>query len=247
MWNVSGPIQMLFLHATALIYTAIALAEHQHSASSATEASASVSMKDLVDAVSQPHEASPLPSVPSRWNFAHYPKPSLQKGRLDRGFGSGYTRFNPWNHIDSVKGEAPKNAYVEMGDLHLAVYEGGKWYEHHVGPPCIAYTYDFGKIAARRDKRVAECKNGYAYAGIGFRNWSDPKRHTHGWSPKPQAQHNAEAIRYIMIWGTAKMGKIDPSQQADLEGGHYQYGVGADKRTPSTKGVIPPAAHGRRR
>ncbi|PZD73261.1 hypothetical protein C1752_02353 [Acaryochloris thomasi RCC1774] len=238
--------QIALSGAAALACSVITQATVTDVASAATPKGVSVTMKELKDTVSKPHEISPIPSVPANWNFARYPKPSIQKGTLDRGPGPGYSQFNPWNHIDSVKGKAPANTRVQMGDLVMAIYKNGKWHEKNFGPPCNAVTFSFGKLRAR-NKNAAKCSSGYANAGINLYTWKDPKQHTHGWS-KGRAQHNSKDVKYIMVWGTARTAKVNPNKSANLNGGHYQYGIGADKRNPSLVGkVIPPVTHGRRK
>jgi hypothetical protein len=237
--------QIALSSAAALACSVIAQATDV--ASAATPTGVSVNMKDLIDAVSSPHEISPIPSVPANWNFARYAKPSIQKGGLDQGPGPGYSQFNPWNHIDSVKGQAPTNTRVQMGDLVFAVYKNGKWYETNFGPPCKAFTYNFGQLRAR-NTNAAQCSDGYANAGINLYTWKDAKQHTHGWSPNRRAEHNSKDVQHVMVWGTARTAKINPNKPAQLDEGHYQYGIGADKRNPNLVGqVIPPVTHGRRR
>ncbi|PZD74646.1 hypothetical protein C1752_00900 [Acaryochloris thomasi RCC1774] len=208
----------------------------------------SITIQDLVEAVTEPHEVSPLPSVPSNWRFAKYPIPSTkaETHRLDHPLGKKFKRYNPWNHIDSVRGITPDNVMVEMGDLHFAAYIEGEWHEQNFGPPCTAAEHPFGNPSRRFGNRGL-CQDGSAFAGIGFNNWTNPKHHIHGWSPTPHFDHSSGKIEYVIAWGTARAVPQDPSKPADLNGDHYQYRVGADKRNPSQKGVLPAITHGRAR
>ncbi|MEO0378553.1 MAG: hypothetical protein AAF329_28970 [Cyanobacteria bacterium P01_A01_bin.17] len=205
-----------------------------------------VTMQDLVEAVTMAHEISPLPSVPANWRFARYPIPSTraETQRLDRAPSGVFSLVNPWNHVDSVKGRKPLNAMVELGNLHLAVYVNGKWREHDFGPPCVAAEHPFGQPGVRFGDR-GRCERGNAYVGLGFNGWTNPKHHTHGWSPTSHASHNSRDIKHVIAWGSARTVPIDPRKSADLDGGHYQYRIGADKRNPAQKGVLPAITHGR--
>ncbi|MEO0375330.1 MAG: hypothetical protein AAF329_12045 [Cyanobacteria bacterium P01_A01_bin.17] len=208
----------------------------------------SVTIQDLIEAVTEAHEVSPLPSVPSNWRFAKYPIPSTkaETHRLDRSLGKKFKLYNPWNHIDSVRGVTPDNVMVEMGDLHFAAYIEGEWHEQNFGPPCKALEHPFGRPGRRFGNRGL-CQGDSAFAGIGFNGWSNPKHHTHGWSPTPHVDHGSRKIEHVIAWGTARAVPQDPSKPADLDGSHYQYRVGADKRNPSQKGVLPAVTHGRAR
>ncbi|MEM9890550.1 MAG: hypothetical protein AAF962_06780 [Actinomycetota bacterium] len=223
-----------------------------------------VSIEDLVDAVTKKHEVAPIPSVPAHYNFASAGWPNVlspNNRRFDQPVEAVYTRIKPWNHIDVLDGTPPRNAQVEMGPMYLASFIDGRWIVENFGTPCRGFSnFVAPAIGQRKGDRVdvnpIRCTDAAAFAVPGRYGWgptvtSEKNGETyltnlHGWPAHPHQDISGQTVEYSMVWGAVRLSPIEPGLAAELDGDHYQYGVGIDMRNPGQTGIIAAHVQGRR-
>ncbi|PZD70619.1 hypothetical protein C1752_10469 [Acaryochloris thomasi RCC1774] len=200
-----------------------------------------LTLTQLRDAVTKPHEQAPAPTVPSSYCQAYNGKPSTlnhpSNSSCKNEFGDDqfkkYRTINPW-FVAYSRTKTPDT--IEMGDMYISVLKRGVWTTHNFGPPGQAYLFKTESLNKREAKDVATLGNGVSKLGYGLDKWQNPALSAHGW-PGPHWDIALNDAEHMMVW-------VDARTQKE---GTHAVGAGLDLRDNVLKTGLPAAIRTRQR
>jgi len=205
--------------------------------------STAVTLQQLKDDITLPHELSPLPIIPTTWGWSYHGWP-YQNQCGPRNFpDDGRDYYNPWGQIFPDPSTPENlNAGFELGKItfYIKLKSTGQWYTYEHGEMNDGYIF-YGESALPEVPGTyyspIRGPGGGLFYKLGMGNWKQDTglhnwpSHSHEWIDNPDVEHVAVSI-------TARIALQNPQGVDDRDKAKYLIGIGVDHRWQSGNGPI---------